>query len=367
MRFLFYFIHPAKCHAFRITINELLNRGHRVDVAIISKDIVEDLVKSEGWDYHNLFPEGRRIPNLHTYLNAAVNSFRTLYRLLKYTRGKKYDLIITDDLVTLTARLKRTPVIFFTDDDLKAVPESVVLIATANYVLCPSVSYMGFFKYKKIGYPGLKSLAHLHPNSFTPDVAKLSPELQSLAKKYFLIRCVSATSTHDVGKRGLVDDLLVSIVNLLSEHGKVIINSQRDLPEALQKYVYPIDKMNMSHYIYYSRLFISDSTTMCAEAAVLGTPAVEIDDWYADFEQYKILSDKYGLLKGFFPGNDREIIGYLNELLNNQNLDSEFQMKRENFLKDHIDLSKFMIWLFENYPDSVKVVKENPDCFEDFK
>lgn len=106
---------------------------------------------------------------------------------------------------------------------------------------------------------------------------------------------------------------------------------------------------------------------MCAEAAVLGTPAVEIDDWYADFEQYKILSDKYGLLKGFFPGNDREIIGYLNELLNNQNLDSEFQMKRENFLKDHIDLSKFMIWLFENYPDSVKVVKENPDCFEDFK
>ena len=122
MRFLFYFIHPAKFHAFRITINELLNRGHRVDVAIISKDIVEDLVKSEGWDYHNLFPEGRRIPNLHTYLNAAVNSFRTLYRLLKYTRGKKYDLIITDDLVTLTARLKRTPVSFFTEDDLKAVP-----------------------------------------------------------------------------------------------------------------------------------------------------------------------------------------------------------------------------------------------------
>lgn len=367
MRYLFNFIHPAKFHAFRITINHLLKSGHTVDIVIISKDIVEDLVMQEGWKYTNIFPEGRRIPHLHTYLSAGINLIRTLYRLLRFMKGKTYDLIITDDLATIVGRLKGIPSIFFTDDDLKAVPESIILIATANYVLCPNVTYMGRFENKKIGYLGLKSLAHLHPNNFVPDLSKLSLEIQPLANKYFLIRCVSATSTHDVGKQGITDKLLTSLVHKLSIAGRVLINTQRELPNELQKYIYPIDKMNMAHYIYFSKVFISDSTTMCAEAAVLGIPSIEIDDWYADFEQFKILSQKYGLLKGFSPHQEREIIIYIEELLKKTDLNEEFQTKRNKFLEDHIDLSKFMIWLFENYPASVNEFKNDKNIQLNFR
>lgn len=367
MKYFFYFIHPAKFHAFRITINNLLKKGHQVDVVIITKDIVEDLVKAEGWNYYNIFPEGRRIKFLHTYLSAAINLVRTLYRLFKYMKGKKYDLIITDDLVTIIGRIKRITTIFFTDDDIRAVPESVILIATANHILCPNVTYMGRFEKKKIGYYGLKSLAHLHPNSFTPDLSKLSVELQSDSKKYFLIRCVSATSTHDVGKKGLTDELLIQLVHKLSNVGKVLINTQRELPNELKKYVYPIDKMDMSHYIYFSKVFISDSTTMCAEASVLGTPSVEIDDWFADFEQYKILSDKYGLLQGFLPSQENEILTHLEKLLSNQSLEEDFRIKRMKFLDEHIDLSRFMIWLFENYPRSVNEFYKNKNIQLNFK
>jgi len=367
MRYLFNFIHPAKFHAFRITINYLLKSGHSVDIVIISKDIVEDLVKQEGWEYTNIFPEGRRIPHLHTYLSAGINLLRTLYRLLRFMKGKTYDLIITDDLATIVGRLKGIPSIFFTDDDLKAVPESIILIATANYVLCPNVAYMGRYSHKKIGYFGFKSLAHLHPNHFKADRGKLDQYIQNNCGDFFLIRCVSVTSTHDVGKAGIDDDLLLKMVKLLEKHGKVLINTQRNLSNDLQKYVHPIEKMNMSHYIAFSKIFISDSTTMCAEACVLGTPSIEIDDWYADFEQFKELSSKHQLLFGFSPNNADGLFKKLDELLNTHQLKDVFQNRRVGLLKNNIDLSGFMIWIFENFPESVKGFFNNPLIQNNFK
>lgn len=366
-KYLFYFIHPAKFHAFRVVINELKKNGHQVDVLIISKDITEDLVRTEGWEYTNIFPEGRRIKGLHTYLNAAVNLIRTLYRLFRYMRGKKYNLIVTDDLATFIGRMKGIPVIFFTDDDLKAVPESVLLIATANYVLCPSVAYMGRYSHKKIGYKALKSIAHLHPNYFRPDRSLLDKTLSSADKDFFLIRCVSATSTHDVGKKGLTDEILMKIVDILKPYGDVVINSQRPLPQDLRKYELNVNKMHISQYLYFAKLFISDSTTMCAEASVLGTPAIEIDDWYADFEQYKLLHNDYGLLYGFSSEDESEILKRINDLMVMDNLKSVFAKKREEFIKNQIDLTAFMIWLFENYPRSVNDFQKDANLQDRFR
>lgn len=366
-RYLFYFIHPAKFHAFRIVINTLKRDGHQVDVAIISKDIVEELVSAEGWEYVNIFPEGRRIKGLHTYLNAGVNLIRTIYRLLKQLKGKKYDLIITDDLVTIAARFKRIPTIFFTDDDLKAVPESVILIASANYVLCPSVAYMGRYAYKKIGYNGLKSLAHLHPNHFVPDRSKLHESVRDEFQKFFFIRCVSATSTHDVGKKGMTDNILRLIVNILESHGTVVINSQRELPNELKRFELEFDRNDVAHYLAYAHIFISDSTTMCAEACILGTPAIEVDDWYSDFEQYKLLNGKYELLHGFTSKEVDRILEKILEMIGNKDLSIENRLRRDRFLSDHIDLSEFMIWLFKYFPQSAMEYFSDPSIQNRFK
>ena len=67
----------------------------------------------------------------------------------------------------------------------------------------------------------------------------------------------------------------------------------------MQKYVLDFHKNDVAHYVANSKIFISDSTTMCAEAAVMAVPAIEIDDWFADFKQYEELNSKYKLLFGF--------------------------------------------------------------------
>ena len=49
------------------------DQGHTVDILITSKDVLEELVKNEGWQYTNIFPEGRKFKNISPYISSAIN------------------------------------------------------------------------------------------------------------------------------------------------------------------------------------------------------------------------------------------------------------------------------------------------------
>jgi predicted glycosyltransferase len=366
MKILFHFGHPAKFHLFRNTINSLIRNGHKVDILINSKDILEELIKDEGWNYVNLFPKGRKIRYLHTYINAAIMSAITIIKLLLFIKGKEYDLFVTSDLLTFVGKLKNIPTLYFADDDFKAVPQQWFLLATSDYVISPAICDLGRYEHKKIGYYGYKALAHLHPNKFILKKELLDSHI-SEGEDYYFIRLVSTTSIHDIGKGGISNEVLRQIIHLIDGKGKIIISSERNLPKEYEKYLLDYRKKDIGHYIYYAKLFISDSTTMCAEAAMLGTPSIEIDDWYSDFRQFKDLNEKYGLLYAYRPSDIQGVLIKIEELMNNPNVKMEFLEKRNKMLSEKIDVSAFIIWLIENYPKSISTIRENPDYQLKFK
>lgn len=358
--------HPAKFNLFRGQINELRARGHQVDVVIITKDILEDLVLEEGWPYTNLYPEGRKIPGLHVLLAAPISLAKTIYRLLKYIGSQKYDLFIGDALVHV-GRLKRVPSFYPTDDVMRQVPEQSVYLAFCNHIIAPKITELGPFKRKVIGYDGYKAMAHLHPNRFKPDVMLLDESLSN-GVPYFFIRCVKFSATHDLNHSGVDDDILRKLIRKLEPNGRVLISSERNLPPDLDPYRIQIVKKNVAHYIYYARLLIGDSTSMCAEAAVLGTPSIEFDDYFEEIEQMLELDKKYGLTFGIRPTEPEALFNKVDELLNlGDGAQEIFRKRRDKLLSEKIDVSAFLIWLFENYPASVGVLKENPDYQYRFK
>ena len=363
---LFFLVHPAKFNFHREQINELRARSHHVDVVITNKDILEDLVREEGWPYTNIFPEGRKIPGIHVYLAAFISLGRTIWRLLKYVGGKKYDLFIGDAL-TYVGRLKGVPSFYPTDDVIKQVPEQSVFLATCNHIIAPKITDLGIFQKKVITYDGYKALAHLHPNRFKPDISRLEDGLRK-GEPFFLIRCVKFGATHDINKSGITNDILMKLVRLLEPKGRVLISSERDLPLELERYRINIEKRDIGHYIYFTRLFIGDSTTMCTEAAVLGTPSVELDNYWEDIEQMIELKEKYALTFGFKPMEIEAFFHKIDELLAlGSDLGRVFQERRNNLLSDKIDVSAFLVWLFENYPDSMSILKKDPDYQYRFK
>ena len=364
-RLLFFLDHPAKFNFHREQINELRARGHHIDVVIITKDILEDLVREEGWPYTNIYPEGRKIPGLHVYLAAPISLSKTIWRLLKYVRGKKYDLFVGDALVYV-GRLKGVPSFYPTDDVIRQVPEQSVYLWVCNHIIAPKITELGPFKRKVIGYDGYKAIAHLHPNRFKPDVTVLDESLRD--GPYFLIRCVKFSATHDLNHSGLNDEILRRLVGILKSKGRVLITSERALPPDLDPYRIQIEKRNIAHYISFARLFIGDSTTMCSEAAVLGTPAVEFDDYFEEIEQMIELDKRYGLTFGIKPTEPEALFAKIDELLSaGDGLKEVFEERRKKLLSDKIDVSAFLIWLFENYPGSVSIMKRDPNYQYRFK
>ncbi len=347
MNYLFFFVHPSKFHLFRHTINELKSRGHNVDILITSKDVLEDLVKAEGWDYKNIFPEGRKMKGIPSYISSGINLFRTIYRLFKFTRGKKYDLFITDDLLVYIGKLRRVPSIVFCDDDLSVVRQFSLVLSQATKILAPDITDLGKFNSKKIGFAGYKELAYLHPNVFNPNidiVREFNPELMP----YFILRLVSLRAYHDVGMRGLSNEQINRLIQLLSKHGLVYISSERELPKEFEQYKIHIRPADITHALYYAQMFIGDSQTMTSEAAVLGTPAFRCNDFVGKISVMEEKESKYELSYNFPPVKFEEMYSRIEKMLEIPDLKKQHEKKRSLMLKEKIDLSAFMIQLFEN-------------------
>lgn len=359
-RFLFFVVHPSKYHVFRHTINILKSKGHQVDILITSKDVLEELIKNEGWEYKNIFPEGRKISGLPTYLSAAINTIRTLYRLEKYLWGKKYDLFITDDLLVINGKLHNTPSILFQDDDVTAVPESVILHKFTTNIMTPFVSDMGKYSFKKIPFHGYKELGSLHPKRFEPNqnvIKQFNPDLS----RYFILRLVSLKATHDVGKEGLNNDDVLKLIRMLENHGKVFITSERSLPDKFEKYRINIKVNEIAHALYFADILIADSQTMSAEAGVLGTPYVRFNDFVGRISYLEELEKKYELGYGIKTKDKELLFSKVNELLSIPNLKEEWKIKRIKMLSEKIDMTDFMVWVFENYPKSNEILKKDPN------
>src|SRR4030095_5885822 len=124
---------------------------------------------------------------------------------------------------------------------------------------------------------GYHELAYLHPAYFTPDRSRVESLMQD--RPYFLLRFVELTAHHDTGKRGIGTDLALEIIRRLSAHGSVYISSEKSLDPSLEPYRIRIPPEDMHHALHFAGLFIGDSQTMTAEAAVLGTPSLRFNDF----------------------------------------------------------------------------------------
>lgn len=143
----------------------------------------------------------------------------------------------------------------------------------------------------------------------------------------------------------------------LSKYARVFISSEGELPEDLKQYQIKIPPERMHDALAFATLFVGEGATMASECACLGTPAIYVNSLKVGYctEQEK----KYGLV--FNYRNSDGMLERAQELLRIPNLKQEWQKRRQRMLYDKIDVTAFMVWFIENYPDSVKIAKEDPN------
>ena len=172
---------------------------------------------------------------------------------------------------------------------------------------------------------------------------------------------------HDSGKNGFTVDILRKIIDILKSHGRVLLSTEKALPEDLSSYIFHTDITKIHHFLYYADLLIADSQSMCVEAALLGTPSIRYSDFAGKIGVLEELEHQYDLTYGFSVKDVDFLYSKLNELLKIEDIRDIWQQKRQNMLKDKIDVTAFWTWLIDSYPSSVKILKNNPNYQDKFK
>ena len=154
---------------------------------------------------------------------------------------------------------------------------------------------------------------------------------------------------------------------MLKQKGNVYITSEKELPPELEDYKLLIDLKDIHHLMFFSDLFIGDSQSMIVEAAMLGTPSVRFNSFVGKISVLNELENKYNLTVGINNDNPQLLFETVKNLINTESLKSIYQKRRAKLLLDKIDVTAFAVWFIENYPYSVKIIKESPTYQDRFR
>ncbi|HNR19382.1 MAG TPA: DUF354 domain-containing protein [Bacteroidia bacterium] len=346
MRYLFYFGHPAHFHLFKNTVAGLKNLGHEVEILIKKKDILEELLQNAGWQYLNINPKGRA----DNKIAIAWSLLKRDVEFYKVCRAFKPQLMIgTSAEIAHVGKLLSIPSIVVNEDDAEIVPLFAKLAYPfATYILAPECCSVGKWKQKKIAYKSYHELAYLHPNHFVPDVNRLKG-IDS-TKPYFILRFAKLTAHHDEGRTGINAGIASQIIEILSHKGNVYITSERELEPQFEPFRIKINPLDMHHAMYFAHMYIGDSQTMAAEAAVLGTPSIRYNDFVGEISYLEELEHLYQLTFGFKTNNRQGMIDKITELAFDLNAAKQtWKARRERMLSERIDFNHFMTDLFSGY------------------
>lgn len=351
--------HPAHVHYFKNFTKIMCLKHNEVLFTCRDKDVTIELLKYYQFDYISF---GK------TYTKLSGKLFGLFWftlRLLLISLKYKPDIILNATFYgAFVARILRKPHISIEDTFNKE--STKLFMPFTNVVLTGNYPHPSLGE-KEVKYAGYQELMYLHPNFFTADKNVLKLLGLNEDEKYVILRFVAWKASHDFGHKGISYENKVKAIIEFGKYAKVFISSESELPKELQRFKINIPSQKLHDALAYATLLWAESFTMPSECSMLGTPSIinhNSKSFYL-FEQ----ENKYGLCFNFTESekDQQKAIEKGIELLKSPDLKEVWQKKRQKLLYDKIDVTAFLVWFVENYPNSFKIMKGNPDYQLRFK
>jgi len=342
MRILFDILHPAHVHLFRRTIHELEERGHAVLVLAREKDVTCDLLAYYGIRFEAITSAQTGLLRLGREL--IERDVKVLKRAWKFHADV---LVGTSVPAAHIGKLLGKKGIMFSEDDAKIISLSAKLsYPLAAYVVKPDCLRFEAGK-NDVYHASYHELAYLHPDHFVPDEGIFEELGLERGAPYFVIRLSALAAHHDVGARGISEKLLSTLLEKLSCYGRVLVTVEGAVPQYAMTYQCKIPPHRMHDLLAFAALYVGDSQTMAAEAAVLGTPALRCNTFVGRLSYLEELEHKYGLTYGFSPERFEDLLSKVEELLSMADLGEEWQRRRGRMLSEKVNLAGWMVKFLE--------------------
>jgi predicted glycosyltransferase len=164
--------------------------------------------------------------------------------------------------------------------------------------------------------------------------------------KYYILRFASLNAHHDKGRKGINDALAVKLIEILSPSGQVFITSERPFSSELEPYRLPVHPADMHHVMAHASMYIGDSQTMAAEAAVLGVPSIRFNDFVGELSYLEELEHKYGLTVGIPTSNPEKLLQVVASWTADAGLLETWSKRRTIMLRSTIDVTPLWVETF---------------------
>ena len=323
--------HPVHVLMLRPAIEHLEGLGYTSRVFARDKDVTLGLLDRFGIKARILAKRRRG------RLGAVIELIAREARLLRLALSERPEAIIgTSVHAARVGRLTGAQSIVINDDDAAAVP----LFARLAYLLADVLvkpACLAFENHpKQVTYRGNQQLFYLHPARFQPD-PQIRGELGiSDTQRFGVIRLSALDAHHDTSVRGLQFSHLHEIARRIPQDVVIFasLEAPRDLPQGWRSIHLPPDRLH--HVVAAAEFLVGDGQTMTAEAAVLGTPALRLNDFVGRISYLKEL-EGYGLAFGFRPGDEPAMFEVLAQVASGARPRAGFAQARARFLSDMVD------------------------------
>jgi hypothetical protein len=341
--------HPAQVHCFKNFVREMKDRGHDVLITATEKDVSLKLLDRYGFSYVNLGSYGKNllqklvnIPVIDARMYNAVKGFRPdIFIGLGSIRASHVSYLMHKQCISI--------------EDTECSYQQIILYLPFVNTVCTTSHFKRDLGKKQVRLNAYKELAYLHPNYFKPDPSVLGMLGLSPGERFIILRFVSWGASHDVGQHGIGDK--AGLVKELEKYGRVLISSEGPLEKGLEKYQVKIPIEKFHDLLYYATIYVGEGGTTASECALLGTHAIHVSTTAKHCGVFEDLHS-YGLL--WTSEDAHESLELAKNLLENENLWGEGKSKLKKLLSEKIDLTRFMEWFIESYPESFQKLKADP-------
>lgn len=347
MRILIHLAHPAHYHLFKFVVPKLLKR-HEVHISYNSKDVLEQLIDVEEvpahWHKVRLSsPSNSKWAFLSQFIEKEVG----FYRLAKSIDP---DLLVGTPIILAHAgQLLHIPSIIVNEDDFDVIKSSTSIgYPFATVIVAPTSCSHGKWGRKTVHYNGYHELAYLRPEYFSPNRSIVEKYLGA-TERYFVLRFSSLSAHHDIGKTGLTTALALELIELLKQYGQVFVNAEKSLDASLEPYKLPVHPRDMHHILYYADLYIGDSQTMAAEAAVLGTPSIRYNDFVGQLGYLEELESSYNLTLGVRTGDTKRLLQVVQAIASNPEARTSWRLRADAMINEKIDVAEWLAGFIEGF------------------
>ncbi len=342
MRLLFDVNHPVQAHLLRPVVAHFRARGDECLLVARDKDVTLRLLRSFGLEAEVLAGVGRG------RLGALRELVQREWRLR--ARARSFGPAVIAGTSVHAGRVGRrvgAVSVVINDDDAAAVPLFARLAyPSADWIVTPECLRHEGHGPRQLTYPGNQQLFYLHPARFAPDPGVRAELGLGPGAPFALLRLSALQAHHDRGVRGFSAELVEAVRARLPGHWRLFVSSEKPLPPALQPLELRLPAARLHHALAAAELLLGDSQSTTAEAAVLGTPALRLNDFVGRIS-YLAELERRGLAFGFRPGQEPELLARLEGLLAEPGRRAGFAARRQRLLAECGDPLPWLCALLE--------------------